>query len=239
MSLSIVFPTYNEEANIQNTVSEALEVLSRTNYDYDILIVDNHSTDSTPEIINQLAQEQEKVSVIHHPQNLGYAASTRTALKNAKGELIFIIDSDGQHTASDIPKFVEKAQLGYGLIVGWKKPRHDPVARIILAKGYNFLFRRFFKLSLHDVDCGFKAYKKDLARKLKVELTDVPVGPEVVARAKALGYPITEVKIKHFPRKGGASIFSPKKLTITVYRVFKSLFQLKRMYKKGLLKEVS
>lgn len=235
VSLSIVFPAYNEEGNILNTVSNALKSLPCLGYKYDILIVDNASTDKTPQIIDELAAKYESIKVIHHPQNLGYAASTRTGLKNASGDVIFIIDSDGQHTLEDIPKFVEKIQQGYGLVIGWKKPRHDPLYRLLLASGYNFFFRLMFNVPFHDIDCGFKAYTKDLAYKITIELTNVPVGPEIIIKTKYLGYKIAELPVKHFPRKKGTSEFSAFKTLTVIHKVFKSFLFLKKKRTKGAL----
>jgi len=106
--------------------------------------------------------------------------------------------------------------------------RHDPFHRILLSKGYNLLFDLLFGLKLHDVDCGFRCFTREAAKKIKIEYEGVPVGPEIFAKAHKEGLRIAEVPVRHFPRPKGKSVFRPWKLPIQVLRTFWSLIQLKR-----------
>jgi glycosyltransferase involved in cell wall biosynthesis len=225
--LSLVLPTYNEAENIQKVLKEAVSAFRSLPYEWEILVVDNASQDSTRQKVAQFTEKYGSIKAIFHPRNLGYGASTKTGLHAAKGDIIIVMDSDGQHTAKDISRFISKINEGYGLVVGWKKKRKDPFLRVLLSNVYNMLFRLIFGIRLHDVDCGYKAYDKSLAKGIKLEYTTVPNGTEICAKAAAMGYRIAEIEVHHFPRKKGKSIYSPYHLAKTVLRTFLSLIALK------------
>ena len=225
--LSVVLPTYNEAENIQKVLKEVISVLKALPYGWEILVVDNASKDNTKQKVIPFLKKYKNIKSIFHPRNLGYGASTKTGLHAAKGDIIIVMDSDGQHTAKDIPKFISSINSGYGLVVGWKKNRQDPFLRILLSNVYNMLFRTIFGIELHDVDCGYKAYSKRLAKSITLEYTTVPNGTEICAKASAMGYRISEIEVHHFPRKKGKSIYGPYHLAKTVLRTFLSLITLR------------
>ena len=225
--LSVVLPTFNEAENIQKVLKEAISVLKGLQYDWEILVVDNASHDDTKQKILPFLDKYKNIKAIFHSSNLGYGASTETGLKAAKGDIIIVMDSDGQHTAKDIPKFIEKINNGYGLAVGWKINRQDPFLRVFLSNVYNLLFRIIFGIGLHDVDCGYKAYDQKLAKSIKLEYTTVPNGTEICAKAASMGCRIAEIKVHHFPRKKGKSIYHPYHLAKTVFKTFLSLITLR------------
>src|SRR3989344_2726074 len=163
-SVTICFPTYNEQGNIHAVIDECINMMRALPYTWDILVVDNCSTDDTLKIVDGFSRTHKNIGYIKHKENRGYARSTRTAFENAKGEIIFVIDSDGQQTAKDIPKFIDKINEGYDIVVGWKVHRKDSAFRIIISKVYNIIFNLLFNTKYHDVDCGFRALTQEAAR---------------------------------------------------------------------------
>lgn len=223
----IVFLAYNEEDTIKKTVENAFNFFSKTNYDWSILVVDDGSTDKTGIILDELADKNPRVEIFHHRENRGYAMATKTALDLAEGDIIFTIDGDGQHMPEDIPKFINKIEEGYDIVVGWKKKRRDPKYRIMLSRGYNLLTRLLFNLNLHDVDCGFRAFTREAAKRTDIEYRNVPVGPEILVKAKKRGLKITELPVEHYPRATGESIFRSWRMPALIYRIFLSLIKLR------------
>ncbi|MFH1133773.1 MAG: glycosyltransferase family 2 protein [Nanoarchaeota archaeon] len=225
--VSIIFPTLNEEKNIGATLDKAESFLKETFSWWEVIVVDNASTDKTLAIVDEARRDEPRIRLLRHLTNLGYAKSTEDGLHAAKGDFIFIIDSDGQHDIKDVVPFIQKLKSGDGLVVGWKRKRNDPLSRLVMAKGYNALFRLLFGGRLHDVDCGFKGYSKALAKRLRVEYHNVPVGAEICAKAQRMGFRIGEIEVKHFARKGGRSSFHPLKMPVTITKIFWSLFVLR------------
>jgi len=225
--ISVGLPAFNEEGNIGSVVDECVEVLENIGKDYEILVVDDGSSDNTPSIVKERARKNHKIKLITHDRNRGYAAGTRTCLENSTGDVIFVIDTDRQHTMKDIPLFLDKINEGYGAVVGWKKKRNDPFTRILMSKVYNLVFRILFKSNLHDVDCGFRCFTKESASKIKIEMEGVPVGPEIFAKAHNYGIKIAEIPIRHFPRRSGKSMFRPLKMPMMVFTTLKNLIKLR------------
>lgn len=226
-SVTICFPTHNESGNIRKVLTECIRVMSGTGVKWTILAIDNCSTDGTQKILQEFSKRYRNIRYIEHERNIGYAGSTRTALKNATGDIIFIIDSDGQQTAKDIPAFIAKINEGYDAVVGWKIVRHDPPFRILLSKVYNLIFNILFWTSFHDIDCGFRALTKKAAKTITIEAMGVPVGAELFAKAKKNKLKIAELPVKHFPRKSGKSVFKPWKIPLDVMKIFISLIRLR------------
>ncbi len=225
VEVSVCFPAFNEEKNIGFTIQEAIAVMSRQNYTYEIVIVNDGSKDRTEFIVKDWESKNQNVRLINHPQNQGYAITTRTCLQQAKGNLIFVIDSDRQHDLNDTVKFLEVMNQGYDLAVGWKKNRQDAFKRVLLAKGYNFIFRRMFGSSLHDVDCGFRCLSKAAAKNIQIGYEEVPVGPEIFARALKQNMKIAEIIVNHYPPVQKSTLkINPHK----IIKILKGFYQLKK-----------
>jgi glycosyltransferase involved in cell wall biosynthesis len=224
IEVSVCFPAFNEQKNIEISITQAIKAMENLSYKYEILVINDGSKDQTENIVKNLENKYPQVKLHNHLKNQGYAITTRTCLEKAKGKYIFVIDSDRQHNLFDIEKFMEVMEQGYDLAVGWKKDRKDPYSRIILAKGYNFLFRQLFNSNLHDVDCGFRCLTKSSASKIKIGYESVPVGPEIFARALHQKMKIAEVIVKHYPPVQKSTLrINPNK----ILNISKGLFSLK------------
>lgn len=224
--ISIFFPCYNEEENVARITLEALEVAPRISDDYEIIIVNDGSRDRTGEIAEQLAKENVAVRVIHHDGNKGYGAALQTGFKNAAKELVFYTDGDGQFKIEEITRLlplIEKADI----VSGRRISRQDPFMRKVNAFCWGALVNALFKINVADVDSAFKLYKRKIFDDISLTSQGALIDTEILAKARARGYTITEVGVSHYPRMAGEQ--TGAKLSV-ILRAFKELFALKNSF---------
>ena len=226
--LGVAFLAYNEEELILKTVQEAVTSLSQVpGLDWRVVVVNDGSRDRTGEIADGLAKADPRILVVHHDGNKGYAVATETALRNTPGEVVMVVDGDGQHTMADAPVFLAAVDAGADVVFGWKKQRHDPFLRLILSKGLNTLSRWILGSPLHDINGGCRAFRRDVAQHIEIKHRINFVGDEIFARCRIAGWKVAEVVVRHFPREAGQSIHRPWKMAGTVARVIRYLFDLR------------
>ena len=226
--LGVGFLAYNEEELIAKTVAEAVSSLSAIpNLTWHVVVVNDGSRDRTGEIAEGLAKQDPRVSVVHHDGNKGYAVATETALRNVPGEVVMVIDGDGQHTMADAPLFLEAIDRGADVVFCWKKVRHDPVGRLILSRGLRVLSHWILGSPLHDINAGCRAFRREVARRIEIRHRINFVGDEIYARCRIAGWKVDEVVVRHFPREAGQSIHRPFKMLGTIARVIRYLFDLR------------
>ena len=213
---------------IARTVGEAVTSLSAVpGLDWRVLVVNDGSRDKTGAIADDLAKKDPRISVVHHQGNKGYAVATETALRNTPGQVVMVVDGDGQHTMADAPLFLAEIDKGADVVFGWKKERHDPFARLVLSKGLNTLSRWILGSPLHDINGGCRAFRREVAQKLEIRHRINFVGDEIFARCRIAGLKVSEVVVRHFPREAGQSIHRPWKMLGTISRVLRYLFELR------------
>ena len=226
--LGVGFLAYNEEELIAKTVAEAVASLSAIpGLTWHVVVVNDGSKDRTGEIAEELAKKDPRVSVVHHDGNKGYAVATETALQNVPGDVVMVVDGDGQHTMADAPLFLTAIDQGYDVVFCWKKVRHDPVGRLILSRGLRILSHWILGSPLHDINAGCRAFRKDVARRIEIKHRINFVGDEIYARCRIAGWKVTEVVVQHFPREAGQSIHRPWKMAGTIARVIRYHFSLR------------
>ena len=226
--LGVGFLAYNEQDLIAKTVAEAVESLSAVpNLTWHVVVVNDGSRDKTGEIAEGLARKDSRVSVVHHDGNKGYAVATETALRNVPGEVVMVVDGDGQHTMADAPRFLEAIDGGADVVFCWKKVRHDPLGRLILSKGLNTLSHWILGSPLHDINAGCRAFRRDVARRIEIKHRINFVGDEIFVRCRIAGWKVAEVIVRHFPREAGQSIHRPFKMAGTIARVIRYLLDLR------------
>ena len=235
--ISIVFLVYNEEGNIIRLVERSISKLNEMPYEYKILIVNNASTDNTGPIIDALAQKHSSVNVIHHPSNLGYAMSTLTGFKKSDGDIVFIIDGDGQHTVADVPAFVDKIEAGHDIMFGWKVNRQDPPMRILITKVLSFLAKIILGYPYHDINCGFRAATREVADQIDIHHVINAAGPEIFIWGRLHDCKIAELPVQHFPRETGTSVHIPWSLPGTILKIIKYMLQLRNELQAGQKKD--
>ncbi len=209
LDISVVVPVYDEEASLEELVRRLQPVLEGVGEDFEVLFVDDGSKDGSWGMIRRLHREFPFVRAIRHRRNFGKAAALANGFSAARGRLIVTMDADLQDQPEEIPKFLEKIAAGADMVSGWKQRRHDPIDKTLPSRGFNFVARCLTGLKLHDINCGFKAYRSEVAKGLKLygEMHRfIPI------LADADGYKVDEVVVEHSPRQHGQSKYGATRM---------------------------
>ncbi|MCB5270769.1 MAG: glycosyltransferase family 2 protein [Candidatus Cloacimonetes bacterium] len=200
MLLSFVIPVLNEVESLDQLYHEIVQ--NTGIHSYEIIFIDDGSTDGSFEIMKGLADADPQVRVIKFRRNFGKAAALQKGFDLAQGEVVFTMDADLQDDPVEIPAFLAKLEEGYDLVSGWKKKRHDPLHKKIPSKVFNSVTAHTFHLKLKDYNCGFKAYRKELVKELSLY---GEMHRYIPALADALGYKVGEIAVQHRARQFGKS----------------------------------
>lgn len=204
--LSVFFPTYNEEGNITNVIAKTKNVLERVADKWEIIIVEDGSSDNTPEITDKLSKAKSRIKVIHHNPNQGYGGALKTGFYNAKYSWITFTDSDGQFDFSEITNFIEKQkETDADLVIGYYKKRQVSKFKILTSKMWELAVYILFGLHVKDIDCGFKLVSKKVVDKIPNLESErgAFISSEFLIKAKKYGFKIVEIPVTHYPRKAG------------------------------------
>ena len=202
--LSLILPAHDEEANLEAAVGRSIEVLNENVPDWEIIVVDDGSRDSTPEIADALAQKEARVRAVHHPRNLGYGSAWRSGFAEARGEYLMCMDSDGQFDLVDITKLLPYVNR-YDIVAGYRIERQDPPHRKLNAAIFHLAVRVLFQVHLRDLDCGFKIFRAGLIRSLPLRSPGALINLEIYSFARQKGARVVEVGVSHYPRQAGES----------------------------------
>ena len=205
--LSYFFPAHNEEANLAGLVEEALATLPSLADTFEIIAVNDGSRDRTAAIADELAAAHpDVVRAVHHPTNLGYGAALRSGLAAARYELVAFTDGDRQFQVTDLGRLTER--LGGAdnpdVVVGFRIKRADPLIRTVYARLYRLANRIFFGLTVTDVDCACKLFRRDALDGLRVESGGAFFSAELLIKLRAAGRSVAEVGVPHYPRTAGS-----------------------------------
>jgi glycosyltransferase involved in cell wall biosynthesis len=206
MDVSIVIPAYNEKESLPELCSWINEVMTRENYSYEVIIVDDGSSDGSWNEIEKLHKKDSRVKGIKFRSNEGKSAALHTAFQEVKGEMVVTMDADLQDSPEEIPEFksmIEKE--GYDLVSGWKEKRFDPITKTVPTKLYNWATRKMSGIYLHDFNCGLKAYKLEVVKNIEV-YGEMHRYIPVIAKWQGFSH-IGEKVVKHQARKYGSSKF--------------------------------
>ena len=223
-SISLFLPCYNEADNVARTARQALDVLGRLGADFEVIIVDDGSTDATGEIADSLAAENDRVKVLHHPTNRGYGAALQSGFKAAQKELVFYTDGDGQFDINEMPALLPLCKK-YGIVSCYRLNRQEGLIRRINAWCWTKLVCLMFGMRLRDIDCAFKLYKREIFDNIKILSAGALVDAEILARAIRKGYTVTQVGVHHYPRTAGTSTGARPAV---ILRAFKELLKLRK-----------
>src|SRR5262245_49242849 len=203
MELSIVIPVFNEEENIAPLIREIDQALTPGRGCYEIVVVDDGSKDGTFAALQRLFVLTGRLTIVKLKRNFGQTAALAAGLDHAGGEVVVLMDGDGQNDPADIPTLLEKIAEGNDLVAGWRYRRKDPfLSRRLPSMIANGLISWATKVKLHDYGCTLKAMRKDLAKSLRLY---GEMHRFIPAIAYERGGQITEVKVNHRPRLRGAS----------------------------------
>lgn len=227
--LSVFFPAYNEEANIEKTVLAAKKVLEEVAKSWEILIINDGSKDRTGEIAQKLAKKDPRIRVINHEPNRGYGASLKSGFYSSRYPWICFTDSDGQFDFSEVTKFIETQKTtGADLVIGYYLKRQVPPYRKLNTFFWELVVTALFGLRVRDIDCGFKLVSKkviDGIAKLESE-RGAFISSEFLIKANKSGFKIVEIPVHHYPatRKGtGANLNVIIKSFIDLFKLWRKL----------------
>jgi dolichol-phosphate mannosyltransferase len=202
--LSLVIPAYNEEAGIRQAIAEADGALARTTSEYEILIVDDGSTDGTAATVAEEACRRPRVRLLRHEPNRGYGAALRTGFEAASFERVAFTDADCQFHLDDLSRLLPLT-AEHGVAVGYRVGRQDPPKRRFLSWTYNTAVRALLGTRVRDVDCALKVYRREALAGLLPESAGFFVNTEMLARARQQGIRVAEAGVRHRPRAHGSS----------------------------------
>lgn len=169
MDISLVIPVYNEEESIRELGEWIIQVCTKNGFSYEIIFVDDGSTDSSWEKIDELSHDHQEVKGIRFRRNYGKAAALHTGFNEASGEVVITLDSDLQDSPDEIPGLFSMIKNdGYDLVSGWKKKRYDPFIKRTTSKFYNYTARLASGIRLHDFNCGIKAYRLEVVKSIEI-----------------------------------------------------------------------
>ncbi|MCK5013979.1 MAG: glycosyltransferase family 2 protein [Candidatus Omnitrophica bacterium] len=205
MNLSIIIPVYNESKNIPVLYNELNEVLPGLNKKYEIIFINDGSSDNTLENLKEVYSKDRKVRIIDLKRNFGQTAAIAAGFELAEGEIVVTMDGDLQNNPKDIPKLLEKINEGFDVVSGWRRKRKDFFLRVMLSRVASYLISGMLGLKLHDYGCTLKAYQKKIVKDINLYGDMHRFIPAV---AHATGARITEIEVNHRPRKYEQSKYS-------------------------------
>ena len=219
--ISVVIPFHNESGNVTPLTEKLHSVLSGLNCGYEVLCVDDGSTDSTYDDLKKTVKEYPNFRLIRLRRNFGQTNALQAGFDNASGEIIITMDGDGQNDPNDIPVLLDRIKEGYDVVSGWRKKRQDPyLTKILPSKFANALIGWITGVKLHDYGCTLKAYKREIVEEIKLYGEQHRYIP---ALARMYGARITEIEVNHQPRIHGKTSYGLGRIP----RVFFDLIMLK------------
>ena len=208
MDISVVIPLLNEEDSLDELTQRIDESIKKINKDYEIIYIDDGSTDNSFKKIVELKKKYPAIIAIRFRRNFGKSAALSAGFQRAKGDVIITMDADLQDDPAEIPNLLEKLDKDCDLVSGWKKKRHDPISKTLPSKLFNATTRIITGISIHDFNCGLKAYRKEVIKEL-------PVYGELHRYLPVLahwnGFVVDEIVVKHHERKFGKSKFGARR----------------------------
>jgi glycosyltransferase involved in cell wall biosynthesis len=207
--ISIVIPAYNEGESLPILVKNIEEIIKKITYSYEMIILDDGSTDNTHAVLRKICKDHPNIKAYQCRRNFGKSNALNVGFKEAKGEIIITMDADLQDEPKEIPKMLEKLEEGYDLVSGWKKKRDDPLHKTLPSKLFNVVTSKFSGVPLHDFNCGFKVYKKEVVE--NIELYG-EMHRYIPALVHWKGFKVTEILVQHHPRRYGKSKFGTERL---------------------------
>ncbi len=225
-SITIFFPAYNEEENIKRTLLIADSIVRKICPDYEILVINDGSSDKTEFIVRNLSNKLTSARLINHPTNLGYGVALASGFNNATKEWTFFSDADGQFYLEEITNLIKHSEQ-YDVIIGYRIKRNDSFIRLFNAKGWNVLNRVLFGLKVRDIDCAFKFVKTSVVKEVLPDIASkgAMFSAELLIRLKRNGYRIKEVGVHHKPRTAGVATGAQLRVIKRAFNEMVSLYQ--------------
>ena len=204
IEISVVIPLYNEEQSLKELADQLKNTLVRFGGRYELIFVDDGSTDNSFRVLRDLHFRNNRIKVIRFRRNYGKSAALMVGFQRAQGDYVVTMDADLQDDPAEIPNLIRQIKAGYDVVSGWKKKRHDPITKTLPSKFFNFVTSVMTGVKIHDSNCGLKAYRRDVVKSVNVygELHRY-----IPALAHWQGFRIGEVVVQHRARKYGKTKF--------------------------------
>jgi glycosyltransferase involved in cell wall biosynthesis len=216
-SLSIVLPAYNEEENVASAVEEVSSVAQQLGTDYEIILVNDGSSDRTGEIGRELEQRIPNFRLVEHHPNRGYGGALKAGFAAATKELIAFTPADKQFVFGEIDRLMAKID-GADIVSGYRADRQDPLVRRFNAFGWNTLVTILFGRLCRDIDCGFKLFRREVLEHINIVSDGAMIDTEFLAGAKARGFRIADVPVTHLPRTAGEATGANVTVIVKAFR---------------------
>jgi glycosyltransferase involved in cell wall biosynthesis len=200
--LSIVIPLLNEEENLKPLYQKLTDALQSVGRPYEIIFVNDGSTDGSAEVLTELFKDDPAVQIIHFHQNFGKTAALTAGFRHSRGQVIITLDADLQDDPTEIPAMLDKLNEGYDLVAAWRYHRQDPLDKTLPSRMFNWAVSTFSRVQLHDFNCGFKMYRRAVTEQISL-YGDFHRFIPLLAASK--GFRLTELPVQHHPRYAGVS----------------------------------
>ncbi|HJL74640.1 MAG TPA: glycosyltransferase family 2 protein [Candidatus Marinimicrobia bacterium] len=207
-SISVIIPVYNEVESLRKLHNELSSVLTGNN-NYELLFIDDGSSDGSIELLNELANTDDHIKVIQFYRNYGKAAALAEGFKMSTGAYVVTMDADLQDDPAEIPNLIEKLEEGYDLVSGWKKTRHDPWTKRWPSKFFNFVTRLMTGVKIHDFNCGLKIYRQSVVKTVEIYGGRHRYIPALAGQKK---FKVSEIIVNHRARKFGVTKYGGVRL---------------------------
>ncbi|MFM8303630.1 MAG: glycosyltransferase family 2 protein [Actinomycetota bacterium] len=206
-SISAFFPCYNDEATIASMVRLALETIDGVGAEGEVIVIDDGSTDGSPQVLQELAAEQPRLRVVTHEQNRGYGGALLSGFGAATSEWVFYTDGDAQFDPAELALLVAEAGADVDVVQGYKIRRADNLVRRVIGRVYHRSVSFMFGLKIRDTDCDFRLIRREMLDRIRLEHTSGVICVELVRKLQDEGARFVEVPVHHYPRLHGQSQF--------------------------------
>jgi glycosyltransferase involved in cell wall biosynthesis len=232
-SLSIFLPAYNEEENAATAVEEVSTAAHQLGLEYEIILVNDGSTDRTGEVAHELKERIPNFRLVEHYPNRGYGGSLKAGFAAVRMDLVAFVPADNQFDFQEIARFLEQIDRA-DIVCGYRVDRQDHIIRRFNAFGWNTLVRLLFGYLCRDIDCGFKLLRREVLNRVNLVSDGAMIDTEFLAGARARGYRIAEVPVTHRPRVAGAATGADLRV---IFRAFRDLVRFRRRLSRELREE--
>jgi glycosyltransferase involved in cell wall biosynthesis len=207
LSLSVFFPAYNDSGTIASLVITALQSASKLTDDYEVIVVNDGSSDSTAQILSELTRIYPRLTIVTHDVNRGYGGALRSGFASASKDVVFYTDGDAQYDPAEMELLWPAMTPGVDLVNGYKISRSDPWHRIVIGRIYHHTVKILFGLHVRDVDCDFRLLRRSIFDRVRLEKNSGVICLEMMKKIQDAGFTIVEVPVHHYHRAHGQSQF--------------------------------